>query len=101
GNLFFFSSRSRHTIFSRDWSSDVCSSDLSLRYLVVNIPCAKGENTIEPTPFSSRASSNPSRSIQRLSIEYEGWWIRQGVPRSLSRARASRVRWELYEEIPT
>src|SRR5690606_39807459 len=26
--LFFFSSRSRHTRFSRDWSSDVCSSDL-------------------------------------------------------------------------
>src|SRR5690606_41094193 len=27
--LFFFSSRRRHTRFSRDWSSDVCSSDLS------------------------------------------------------------------------
>src|SRR5690606_40200566 len=26
---FFFSSRRRHTSFSRDWSSDVCSSDLS------------------------------------------------------------------------
>src|SRR5690606_40735104 len=26
----FFSSRSRHTRFSRDWSSDVCSSDLFL-----------------------------------------------------------------------
>src|SRR5690606_41182241 len=26
--IFFFSSRRRHTIFSRDWSSDVCSSDL-------------------------------------------------------------------------
>src|SRR5690606_39790457 len=26
--FFFFSSRRRHTIFSRDWSSDVCSSDL-------------------------------------------------------------------------
>src|SRR5436309_3198854 len=25
--LFFFSSRRRHTRFSRDWSSDVCSSD--------------------------------------------------------------------------
>src|SRR5690606_27064864 len=25
----FFSSRRRHTRFSRDWSSDVCSSDLS------------------------------------------------------------------------
>src|SRR5690606_40063426 len=28
---FFFSSRSRHTRFSRDWSSDVCSSDLSFK----------------------------------------------------------------------
>src|SRR5215475_10589421 len=26
--FFFFSSRRRHTSFSRDWSSDVCSSDL-------------------------------------------------------------------------
>src|SRR5690606_40174985 len=28
--FFFFSSRRRHTRFSRDWSSDVCSSDLSM-----------------------------------------------------------------------
>src|SRR5690606_18113362 len=28
--IFFFSSRRRHTRFSRDWSSDVCSSDLSV-----------------------------------------------------------------------
>src|SRR5690606_40007217 len=27
-SAFFFSSRRRHTRFSRDWSSDVCSSDL-------------------------------------------------------------------------
>src|SRR2546422_11578770 len=27
-NVFFFSSRRRHTRCSRDWSSDVCSSDL-------------------------------------------------------------------------
>src|SRR5690606_39549094 len=27
---FFFSSRRRHTRFSRDWSSDVCSSDSQL-----------------------------------------------------------------------
>src|SRR5690606_39310812 len=27
---FFFSSRRRHTRFSRDWSSDVCSSDLTV-----------------------------------------------------------------------
>src|SRR5437660_7802348 len=28
--FFFFSSRRRHTRWPRDWSSDVCSSDLSL-----------------------------------------------------------------------
>src|SRR5215203_1726652 len=27
-NCFFFSSRRRHTRYWRDWSSDVCSSDL-------------------------------------------------------------------------
>src|SRR5256884_7193290 len=31
--IFFFSSRRRHTICSRDWSSDVCSSDLHSRIL--------------------------------------------------------------------
>src|SRR5690606_15520687 len=33
---FFFSSRRRHTRFSRDWSSDVCSSDLLCRYIQYN-----------------------------------------------------------------
>src|SRR3989449_9209589 len=33
--LFFFSSRRRHTRCSRDWSSDVCSSDLLL-YATMN-----------------------------------------------------------------
>src|SRR5690606_40301508 len=32
----FFSSRRRHTSFSRDWSSDVCSSDLGLALDAVN-----------------------------------------------------------------
>src|SRR5690606_40016815 len=31
--LFYFSSRRRHTRFSRDWSSDVCSSDLCVDQL--------------------------------------------------------------------
>src|SRR5215813_2440196 len=30
GKFFFFSSRRRHTRCGRDWSSDVCSSDLRL-----------------------------------------------------------------------
>src|SRR5690606_41027563 len=34
--LFFFSSRRRHTIFSRDWSSDVCSSDLTNKGITIS-----------------------------------------------------------------
>src|SRR5699024_7236560 len=30
--IFFFSSRRQHTISKRDWSSDVCSSDLEVIY---------------------------------------------------------------------
>src|SRR5690606_11622724 len=35
--IFFFSSRRRHTRFSRDWSSDVCSSDLHAPHLLQEI----------------------------------------------------------------
>src|SRR6266513_2959232 len=34
-DFFFFSSRRRHTRSKRDWSSDVCSSDLKLHEEVV------------------------------------------------------------------
>src|SRR6266571_2492554 len=33
GGIFFFSSRRRHTRLTCDWSSDVCSSDLSHRHV--------------------------------------------------------------------
>src|SRR2546430_6398517 len=36
--FFFFSSRRRHTRFDCDWSSDVCSSDLT-RFFAVKVPC--------------------------------------------------------------
>src|SRR5690554_2129723 len=42
---FFFSSRRRHTRCGRDWSSDVCSSDLWLTSTQVNF-CAKAYSTV-------------------------------------------------------
>src|SRR5690625_6447494 len=62
---FFFSSRRRHTSWPRDWSSDVCSSDLS--------PEAK-RTELSHTPPRSSVGDDPSIHTHR--------W-RQGVLRSL------------------
>src|SRR5690625_5319889 len=37
-SCFFFSSRRRHTRWPRDWSSDVCSSDLATQLDAVGVP---------------------------------------------------------------
>src|SRR5699024_11464736 len=37
--IFFFSSRRRHTRSKRDWSSDVCSSDLPLYSTIMATVC--------------------------------------------------------------
>src|SRR5690606_39514552 len=45
--FFFFSSRRRHTRFSRDWSSDVCSSDLVARECRQTInPTSRAQSTV-------------------------------------------------------
>src|SRR3989454_9966671 len=44
--LFFFSSRRRHTRLQGDWSSDVCSSDLVLQRFVVEEPVLTLENAV-------------------------------------------------------
>src|SRR5690242_21893765 len=50
--LFFFSSRRRHTRLTCDWSSDVCSSDLTTAMLWTVLP--------KPT---SNAAMNAERSM--------------------------------------
>src|SRR5207249_9762844 len=53
--VFFFSSRRRHTRSKRDWSSDVCSSDLNPRH------------PHTPNRFSTRATATgtPQGCIRR------------------------------------
>src|SRR5690606_21350463 len=53
--LFFFSSRRRHTRFSRDWSSDVCSSDLPV-------------NPIHSVEFNKIGLSNNAESDGKAEI---------------------------------
>src|SRR2546421_9610008 len=68
GTFFFFSSRRRHTRSDRDWSSDVCSSDLD----DVERSTADGLQPLEAVgraddlpPFALQVASNrrPKRDI--------------------------------------
>src|SRR5690349_21920628 len=45
--FFFFSSRRRHTRSLRDWSSDVCSSDLPLKVGLYGDPAAADDNDVQ------------------------------------------------------
>src|SRR3712207_6531779 len=56
--FFFFSSRRRHTRYWRDWSSDVCSSDL--RRTTVPRRCAR-------PPLRCRSNSCPCRATAPIS----------------------------------
>src|SRR5207302_4619958 len=62
GNLvFLFSSRRRHTRFSRDWSSDVCSSDLN------SVPFTGARNLyqMECPPSLPAWSGSPGSRVAR------------------------------------
>src|SRR5690606_39376262 len=65
--VFFFSSRRRHTSFSRDWSSDVCSSDLGWRAFHQAWPggCGQSLRTIDTaTPVISLSGEDFVRTRQ-------------------------------------
>src|SRR5690606_39534659 len=49
---FFFSSRRRHTRFSRDWSSDVCSSDLECMKLTATTRAVTNEKYWKQTSIA-------------------------------------------------
>src|SRR5207245_7914031 len=64
---FLLSSRRRHTICYRDWSSDVCSSDLRLEWLgkvVVGAHLQADDDSL-PKPFEPRELLARLRAILR------------------------------------
>src|SRR2546422_3147379 len=60
--FFFFSSRRRHTRCSRDWSSDVCSSDLTSRPGLPRV----SPNTSLVFGFSARRKFSGSRGETKV-----------------------------------
>src|SRR6201989_2188199 len=81
-SLFFFSSRRRHTSSLRDWSSDVCSSDLASSRLP----------SVAESPHVRRAGSqrcrraSPSRSEERrVGKECRSRWSPYHLIKSVAR----------------
>src|SRR5690606_40080009 len=94
---FFFSSRRRHTRFSRDWSSDVCSSDLAPvlagierardRGIAVKLNAVLiqdyNHDQILPLVAWARSRQLPLRFIERSEERRVGKACRTRRPRSL------------------
>src|SRR5690606_39969534 len=73
----FFSSRRRHTRFSRDWSSDVCSSDLAAIALLLATAAAEDpawRNT--SLSFEERAAD----LVSRLTLEEKVAQLQNAAP---------------------
>src|SRR5699024_11418313 len=62
--LFFFSSRRRHTRSKRDWSSDVCSSDLEVRRVAVNVAAQAGSGYASSARHGKKGPS-PSWNVRK------------------------------------
>src|SRR5947209_16690599 len=98
---FFFSSRRRHTRYCRDWSSDVCSSDLAS---IMNRKPSGTPDYAAPEVFRSRLSNRTDQYA--LAITY--CQLRGGrlpfpdTPSTLLRseerrvAKECRIRWVRY-----
>src|SRR5207253_5870157 len=79
--FFFFSSRRRHTRWPRDWSSDVCSSDLTVS------PAFTCSATVPPHPRSSSSGWAAITStrlgtralLRRSEMAFRDHLVRRGV----------------------
>src|SRR5437868_13495632 len=83
---FFFSSRRRHTRSKRDWSSDVCSSDLDCRGLVLLSPVRSEQYRVLTVCDSIVAEDerhaaelrevldHPRSEERRVGKECRSWW---------------------------
>src|SRR5207253_8156234 len=85
---FFFSSRRRHTRWPRDWSSDVCSSDLSPLAILTK----SGELYM---PLSAQL---PDRDERRRLLPYAGKYVR-ATGRLFERGGTDAISIEKLEEI--
>src|SRR5690606_27925352 len=98
--FFFFSSRRRHTRFSRDWSSDVCSSDLITRDRDRNVALFRHAPRPGDTRELAGDSEVPALQLARLLAQHDRDLARQlaGAPEPVTADRRNRIRQLLAAE---
>src|SRR5437868_9297839 len=85
GFIFFFSSRRRHTRSKRDWSSDVCSSDLAIKAHEADLIThsadpnhAKARFSAAMVHFDNRSALNDRRGVFQASKIGRASWRERG-----------------------
>src|SRR5436305_5792689 len=80
GNVFFFSSRRRHTRCGRDWSSDVCSSDLTYRSVISDGTnyWASGANGVNYITAAGVVTSLNSGNVREIEIYNGSLYVSSG-----------------------
>src|SRR2546429_2105036 len=93
--FFFFSSRRRHTRCSRDWSSDVCSSDLRVGIGIMLAPNKITGVWVNIKGFAARGTGATMRTTRRIEF---GDTDMAGIVRSEERrvGKECRSRWSPY-----
>src|SRR5690606_40363652 len=97
-SVFFFSSRRRHTRFSRDWSSDVCSSDLFVDRLVGNLVQRSTHHRGGGFQVVAHVPRHAQARIARFILRFGSGLSRDGHVRSEERrvGKECRSRWARY-----
>src|SRR2546430_9090013 len=93
--FFFFSSRRRHTRFDCDWSSDVCSSDLTQR---CDVPAAKVATASTAKIEHPASEIGPVRRLRRAELPRDTATLARYLIRSEERrvGKECRSRWSPY-----
>src|SRR5256885_1514752 len=88
--VFFFSSRRRHTRLQGDWSSDVCSSDLQIQQIVMNLVI----NGAEAIGENATGKVEIRTSLREINAREASEFFRRSEERRVG--KECRSRWSPY-----
>src|SRR3712207_8741056 len=94
GMHFFFSSKRRHTRYWRDWSSDVCSSDLAAPWHVVVDLAVEQPRDLDPEDHRELALADRPARLPRALDDPQPALPRRSEERRVG--KECRSRWAPY-----